>query len=70
MLTSGIPQSSLHVLRKMCDKAWEWARTHKRIRCNPVHGEEEINVILTETYELEDVNLEETNRSGSFQVEE
>ncbi|CAL1128522.1 unnamed protein product [Cladocopium goreaui] len=55
---------------KMCDKAWEWARTHKRIRCNPVHGEEEINVILTETYELEDVNLEETNRSGSFQVED
>lgn len=54
----------------MCDKAWEWAKAKKKIRCNPVHGEEEINIVLSETFELEDVSLEETNQAGSFEVEE
>ena len=54
----------------MCDKAWEWAKTNKKLRTNAVHGEEEINIVLSETFELEDVNLEETTRSGNFQVQD
>lgn len=56
--------------RKMIDNAWAWARAHKRVRTNDVHKEEEIRVVLTDTFEIEDAKMEETTQSGSFEVED
>ena len=53
----------------MIDKAFEWAKANNRIRSNPIHGEEEIKITLTETFELENTNSEETTRSGNFEVQ-
>ena len=56
--------------RKMLDRAWEWAKTNKKWRTNAVHGEEEIRIVLSDSFELENVEIEETTRTGSFEVEE
>lgn len=56
-------------LRKMIDKAFEWAKANKRLRSNPVHGEDEVNIVLTETFQLEDCSIEESNQSGNFEVQ-
>lgn len=53
----------------MIDRSWEWARSHSRLRTNPIHQEEEINIVLTETFELEDSYIEEVNRGGTFHVQ-
>ena len=57
------------LLRKMIDHAWEWATKNKKVRVNAVHGEQEIYIVLTETFELENVEQEETIRRGSMEVE-
>lgn len=59
----------------MVDRAWEWAKAqstpeNKRIRNNAVHGEEEIRIVLTDNFMIEDLSIEETTQSGSIAVEE
>ena len=56
-------------LRRMIERAWEWAKKNGRLRVNPVHGEEEINIVLSETFQLENMDVEENNRTGSFEVQ-
>ena len=34
-----------------------------------MHGEEEINIVLSETFQLENMDVEENNRTGSFEVQ-
>ena len=53
----------------MIDRAFEWAKANNRMRTNSIHGEEEIKITLTETFELENTNSEETTRSGNFEVQ-
>ena len=60
----------------MCDHAWAWAEAlqkktgEKKIRTNEVHGEEEIRCVLNERFELADLETEETDRTGSFAMQE
>jgi hypothetical protein len=60
----------------MCDHAWAWAEAlqkktgKKKIRTNEVHGEEEIRCVLNERFELADLETEETDRTGSFAMQE
>ena len=57
-------------LRKMIEKAWTWAQTHGRIRTNEIHGEQEIQVVVDEKFEVSNQDIEEFERSGSIAVEE
>ena len=60
----------------MLDHAWSWAEAvqkktgKKKVRTNEVHGEEEIRCVLNERFELAEVETEETDRSGSFAMQE
>lgn len=53
----------------MIDRSFAWAQKNKRMRSNPVHGEDEINIVLSETFELENMDIEENTRSGTFAVQ-
>ena len=56
----------------MIDRSWEWAKKKlpagSRFRTNPVYGAEEIKVVLSETFELENWDREETTRAGSIDI--
>eukprot|EP00438_Fugacium_kawagutii_P035911 Skav206068 [mRNA] locus=scaffold288:586129:593113:- [translate_table: standard] len=57
--------SLLEPLLKMIDKAWEWAKNQgpSKFRTNAIHGEEEVRIILSDTFEHEDVEIEENQRA-------
>lgn len=61
--------SRVCLLRKMWTKAVEWAKANNRFRVNSVHGEDEIKVVLAETFDMEQLVAEETTQCGSFDVE-
>lgn len=70
-----IDTSCAHLLRKMVERAWEWAKAqsaekNKKIRNNAVHGEEEIRIVLNDNFMMEETNLEETTQPGNIDVEE
>ena len=50
--------------------AWQWAAKTKNLRKNPVHGEEEARLVLTDRFEAEDVTSTETALRGTVDVEE
>lgn len=53
----------------MIQKALDWARKTNNIRVNEIHGEEEIHMILSETFCHKELQEEETNQKGSIAVE-
>lgn len=57
-------------LRKMIERAWNWAKQSNNIRSNEVHGEEEVRLVLSDTFEDTHKKLEEVDRSGSILVED
>ena len=56
----------------MIDKAWDWAKNQgpTKFRTNTVHGEEEVRIVLSDTFAHENENVEENTRSGTMEVEE
>ncbi|CAK8990416.1 unnamed protein product, partial [Durusdinium trenchii] len=50
----------------MIQKAWQWAGAHGRKRKNEIHGEEEIQIVVDDTFDLMDTEIEEKERSGSL----
>lgn len=56
--------------RSMIQKAFQWAEANGRKRKNAIHGEDEIQIVLSETFELKDLEIEEQERSGSLVCEE
>ena len=56
--------------RKMIESAWAWAKAKGRVRKNEVHGEEEIKIVLTETFDVNNADIEEVERSGSIAIQE
>lgn len=54
----------------MIEKAWSWAQTHGRVRTNEIHGEQEIQVVVDEKFEMSKLDIEENERSGTITVEE
>ena len=55
----------------MWNKAVEWAKAQKetRFRVNQVHGEDEIKMVLEDTFAKEQTVEEEMGQHGSFEVE-
>lgn len=51
-------------------KAMQWAQKTGNIRVNEVHGEQEIRLILNETFVHKELREEETTREGSIAVED
>ena len=56
-------------LRTMITKAWAWAKQQKKWRVNTVHGEEEIRIVLSETFQGKEVEEEEMTREGNMEVQ-
>lgn len=44
----------------MVDKAFAWANAYGAKRTNEIHGEEEIKIVLDQTFEVEKTQKEET----------
>ena len=57
-------------LRKMIDRAWAWAKSRGRVRTNEVHGEDEIKIILHESFGVSKADIESLEQSGSFTVQD
>ena len=57
-------------LRSMIQKALDWGRKTNNLRVNPIHGEEEIRMILSETFYHKELHQEETNREGGMVVQD
>lgn len=53
----------------MIEKAFAWADANGAKRTNAVHGEEEIKIVLDQTFEVAKSQTESTERSGNFTVE-
>ena len=54
----------------MVEKAFAWADANGAKRTNEIHGEEEIKIVLDQTFEVEKTQKEETERTGSFTVQD
>lgn len=57
-------------LRKMVEKAFSWADTHKKTRVNAVHGEPEAFLLLNDEFEITVMDVEENEHAGTIEVEE
>ena len=54
----------------MVAAAWAWAGKTKNLRRNPVHGEEESRLVLTDKFEAQDTTTQTTEMTGSMELEE
>ena len=54
----------------MIAKAWDWAKSKNLVRTNEIHGEEEIYIMTSETFDMQSKDTEESERSGCIQVQE
>ena len=54
----------------MVDNAFAWAKSKGLVRVNPVHGEEEARLVLSESFEIVDEQGACTELAGSFEAEE
>ena len=53
----------------MVANAFAWAERHGRKRKNKIHGEWEIQIVLEETFKKEKKYTEETQQSGTMEVQ-
>ena len=55
----------------MITSAWAWADTKPgRKRVNEIHGEEEIRIILQDTFEFLEESGDETTQTGAWDMED
>ena len=54
----------------MIQSAWTWAASHGLIRRNPIHGEEEARLILTDSFEIAELTATETSMEGRVEMED
>ena len=54
----------------MINSAWQWAGKRGKVRKNEVHGEEEIRIVAEEMFKVSNTETEETEQSGSLQVQD
>ena len=54
----------------MIDHAWEYAAKNAKLRKNEQHGEEEIKIVLDDTFFLKEEQGEATHESTAHEVEE
>ena len=61
----------LLLLRKMVANAWKWADQQSgRKRVSEVHGEEEIRVILQDSFDFVEEEGDTTKQQGTFDLED
>lgn len=51
-------------------KAWNWAKQNNRFRVHEVHGEEEIYITTSESFEIKNTDVEEMTKKGQIEVQE
>eukprot|EP00439_Symbiodinium_sp_Y106_P049523 s2682_g6.t1 len=54
----------------MISAAWVWAANTNNLRRSPVHGEEEAKLVLSDSFEAQDLTSHETSMTGAMDVEE
>ena len=54
----------------MLDSTFAWGKKTNNLRTNSVHGEEEVRMVLSDTFEALDKSIEEVNRSGTIHIED
>ena len=54
----------------MADHAFEWAAKNHLVRQNPIHGEEEANIVLDENFIMEEEEGESYEQNGQLTVED
>lgn len=54
----------------MITKAFAWAKANGKHRVNEVHGEEEIRILVNETFNFKKSDIEETTQRGALEVQE
>ena len=60
-----------HVARKMIANAWKWAEQRAgRKRVNEVHGEEEVRVVLKDSFEFMEEEGDTTTQDAGLELED
>ena len=54
----------------MISSAWAWATSRGKIRTNEIHGEDEIQIVMSETFGVNSAEIEEHERSGNISVKD
>lgn len=54
----------------MVDKSFDWAKKRKLWRKNPMHGEEEVCVVIKDKFSFDDEQGWQSTQRGSFQMED
>ena len=52
------------------DNAFEWAAKNNLLRINPMHGEEEANIILDDNFIMEEEEGESYEQNGQLTIED
>ena len=60
----------MYMTRSMVAAAWQWAQPRNLIRKNEIHGEEEVRLVLNDSFQLLDETTNEMTMSGQFEVED
>lgn len=58
------------ILRSMCDHAWNWAKETGHWRRNPIHGEEEVNIVVEDFFCQNDQQGSSQQQQGTFDMED
>ena len=54
----------------MLEHGWNWAKETGHWRLNPIHGEEEINIVLEDFFQHVDQQGSSFKQSGTFDLED
>ena len=54
----------------MVDRAWDWARSRKLWRKNPIHQEEEVCLVLDDGFAYSDEHGFETSQRATMEVQD
>jgi hypothetical protein len=54
----------------MCDHAWNWAKETGHWRRNPIHGEEEVNIVVEDVFCQNDQQGSSQQQQGTFEMED
>ena len=55
--------------RTMVQKAMQWGHKTGNVRVNEIHGEEEVRMVLNETFVHRELHEEQTTREGNIEME-
>lgn len=54
----------------MLDHAWNWAKENSQWRKNPIHGEEEINIVIEDFFQHVEQQGTSMQQTGDFEMED